>query len=84
MVTCITHKRCYQTKELAEEALIDARIRFDYSSGHGPVALYRCDDCGYYHLTSSGPMNERLADAINKGTVNKHKQAADWLRKIKK
>jgi hypothetical protein len=84
MKTCITGKRIYQTQTMAEDALIEANIRFDYASGFGPVGVYKCDDCGLFHLTSQGPVNERLAKAKNEGTLDRQKVAEQWEQKLKK
>lgn len=77
-------KRSYLSQELAEEALIAAWTAFDYSEGHGPVAVYLCEDCGSYHLTSRGPMNERLASAIAGGEIGREKQAEKWTQRIRR
>ena len=74
----------YASRELAEDALIEARIRFNYPHGGGPVAVYKCDDCGYYHLTSQGVMNERLSTFIEEGKLKLHKEAGYWTDKLKK
>jgi hypothetical protein len=84
MIKCISHKRCYLAQEIAEEALIEARANFDYGKGNGPVAVYRCEDCGYYHLTSSGTMNNRLAESIKSGKIQLQKEANKWIGKMKK
>jgi len=81
---CNSGKRSYLTGQLAEEALIEAHINFDYRSGGGPVAIYMCDECGTYHLTSRGTRNERLAGLIEGGFIQKQKQAAQWQQKFKK
>ena len=74
----------YPTQEIAEDALIEARINFDFPKGKGPVAVYQCEDCGQYHLTSRGTMNSRLAEHISSGKINLHKEANRWTDKIKK
>jgi hypothetical protein len=74
----------YASRELAEDALIEARTRFNYAKGSGPVAVYKCDDCGQYHLTSQGVMNERLAKFIEGGNLKLHKEARYWTDKLKK
>lgn len=84
MVKCVTSKRSYPTIELAEEALIEARTQFDFTPGHGPVAVYRCDDCGYYHLTSKGLMSEKLQKMLANGDIGRQKEANRWLDKIKR
>jgi hypothetical protein len=81
MVGCVTQKKSYRTREIAEDALIEAWINFDYRSGNGPVAVYQCDDCGEFHLTS---MNERLTNAINSGFVKRQKEANQWSNKLKR
>jgi hypothetical protein len=83
MVNCISNKKIYATLELAEEALIHAHIQFDFSRGNGPVAVYKCEDCGYFHLTSKGPLNERLAKELKNGKINLHKEANRWQSKFK-
>lgn len=84
MNSCITNKKMYQTPELAEDALIDAQTRFDYPDGSGPIALYKCEDCGYYHLTSKGPMNEKLKQQLLSGSIKRQKEADRWANKLKK
>lgn len=83
MIKCVTQKKLYLTQQLAEEALIGARTRFDYAKSYGPVAVYRCDDCGYFHLTSKGPVNEALTQQLKDGKIDRQKQADDWLNKLK-
>ena len=80
---CTTGKRVYLTELLAEDALIEAHIHFDYRAGGGPIAIYQCDDCGQYHLTSRGPMNVPLAKQLANGTISKQKQAKRWQDKFK-
>jgi len=73
----------YITESVAEDALIDAHERNHY--GHrGPVAVYRCEECGYYHFTSKGQMNERLAKLLASGKINLHRQANEWMNRLKK
>lgn len=83
MKACITGKKIYLTQGVAEDVLIDTQSKFEFTSGNGPIAVYRCDDCGYYHLTSRGPMNERLAKFISDGKLNLQKEANRWLDKFK-
>jgi hypothetical protein len=84
MKKCISNKRAYQSHELAVEALIEARTRFEYGPSSGPVAVYKCDDCGYYHLTSQGPMEPRLEKLFRDGNISLQKEADRWLDKLKK
>lgn len=83
MLQCSTGKRVYLTASGAEDALIDAHSRHQYS-GTGPVAVYRCEDCGCYHFTSKGKMNERLAQLIASGKIKRQQEANQWVDKLKK
>ncbi|MEY4929700.1 MAG: hypothetical protein RI909_424 [Bacteroidota bacterium] len=83
MKKCVTGKRVYHSEQLAEDALIEAHIHFNYNAGGGPVAVYQCEDCGEYHLTSRSPMNTRLAELLANGTIRKHKEASRWQDKFK-
>jgi hypothetical protein len=83
MIKCVTGKKVYQREELAEEALIGAHTRFDYKTGQGPIAVYKCADCGQYHLTSRGPMNNKLQQQLNTGEINRQKRADNWLNKLR-
>jgi hypothetical protein len=74
----------YPTRELAEDALIEARTAYDYGKGRGPVTVYLCDECGHYHLTSQGPMNEKLAAHLSDGKINLQKEANKWMDRIKR
>lgn len=83
MKKCATGKRVFHSEQLAEDALIEAHIHFDYRAGGGPVAVYQCDDCGEYHLTSRGPMNVQLIKKLADGTIKKHKEANRWQSKFR-
>jgi len=83
MFKCPTGKRIYATESLAEDALIDAHSRHQYA-GTGPVAIYQCEDCGYYHFTSKGKMNEKLAQQIASGKIKRQQEANQWVNKLKK
>lgn len=83
MKKCPSGKRLYLTEVLAEEALIEAHIQFDYRQGNGPIAIYQCEECGAFHLTSKGTMNLRLAALKAEGKIQKQKEAQHWVRKWK-
>lgn len=83
MAKCITEKKMYKSQELAEDALIDAWIRYRYTEGRGPVAVYLCDDCKQYHLTSKGNMNARLAEHLASGKIALHQEASRWEQKLR-
>lgn len=80
---CISGKRVFPTRELAEGALIEAHIRYTYNQGAGPMSVYQCEDCGRYHLTSSGPMNPRLAELFANGKIRAERDANQWMGRIK-
>ena len=84
MRKCITHKRVYESYDSAVNALIDARTRFDYAGDQGPVAVYKCEECGYYHLTSQGKMNDMLQKYLAEGKIKLQKEADRWLDKLKR
>jgi hypothetical protein len=84
MDRCVSGKRIYPSQEIAEEVLIETWTRFDFNEGNGPVSVYCCDDCGRYHLTSKGPMNERLARAIADGVIKRKKEANRWSEKFRR
>ena len=48
--------------------------RFDYRQGHGPISVYQCDECGFFHLTSKGPMNETLKKSLSDGSIDSQKE----------
>jgi len=83
MIKCVTGKNAYATQELAEEALLHAHTRLDFAKGRGPVSVYRCDDCGYFHLTSKGPINPALDHYLRTEKFERDKQATGWLNKLK-
>ena len=74
----------YPSQEIAEEALIEARTQFDYKLNQGPIGVYQCEDCGYYHLTSQGIMSDKLASQLKDGKINLQKEANQWIAKLKK
>ena len=80
---CVSGKRIYASLELAEDVLLETWTRFEFAPGNGPVAIYRCDDCGQYHLTSKGPMNEKLSQALREGKIHRQREANHWAEKFK-
>jgi hypothetical protein len=84
MIKCKSNKKVYLTTIIAEEALIGARTRFDYGKQTGPVGAYQCDECGYYHLTSQGAINPKLAEYLASGKFKIEKEAQQWEHKFKK
>jgi len=84
MATCTSGKKVFLSQQMAEEALIEAWGRYDYAPNAGPISFYQCEDCGYYHFTSQGRMNERLAKEIASGKIKLQREANHWERKMKK
>jgi hypothetical protein len=84
MSRCISGKRVYASQEIAEDVLIEAWTRYEYNNNTGPISVYKCDDCGNYHLTSRGPMNERLAKALADGKIRQQKEARRWEDRFRK
>ncbi|MFZ2906601.1 MAG: hypothetical protein WAZ98_10400 [Cyclobacteriaceae bacterium] len=83
MTSCTSNKKGYITEEIAVDALIEAHTKYQYKEDSGPVGVYRCEDCGQYHLTSKGPANPRLQQMIREGKINLHREANQWLHKLK-
>ena len=83
-MACVSGKKMYASREVAEDVLIETRTRFEYGPHSGPVAVYQCEDCGEFHLTSRGPMNEKLAKALAEGKIDRQKEVDRWLDKLKK
>jgi hypothetical protein len=83
MAACVSNKKMYDTLERAEDALIHAWIKFNYPKGGGPVSVYKCEDCGYYHFTSQGTMNAKLAEHRANGKIGLNKEADYWIDKLK-
>ncbi len=82
--TCPTGKKTYPTEAIAEDALLEAHVRFDYGKSGGPIAVYQCEDCGSYHFTSKGIMNPKLASFLKSSTKKVEDEAARWQHKWKK
>jgi hypothetical protein len=74
----------YPTEAIAEEALISAWVSYDYSHGNGPIGIYICEDCGFYHLTSKGPVSKKLEEYIASGKIRREKDVNAWMEKIKR
>ena len=84
MVKCVTNKKVYLREDIAVEALIEAHMHFNYGKGSGPLAVYKCEDCGNYHLTSKGSMNEKLASYLKEGKIERAVEAERWAKKFKR
>jgi len=84
MKSCPTGKKAFASLEVAEDVLIETWSRFEFAPNQGPIAVYKCDDCGYYHLTSQGILNEKLKKKLEDGSIARQKEANRWLDKFKK
>ena len=84
MDKCSSGKRSYHTQELAEDALLGAQTAYNFPEGQGPINVYLCADCRQYHLTSKGPMNEKLVQYIAEGKRKLNKEANHWASRFKK
>lgn len=80
---CISGKKIFSSQQIAEDVLIELWSKNEYASGHGPVGVYKCEDCGGYHFTSQGSMNERLSEALSSGKIKLQREANKWLNKFK-
>lgn len=80
---CVSGKKLFISQAMAEDALIELWSKNEFRQGEGPVAVYCCDDCGQYHLTSRGPMNERLSSALASNEFKIQREANRWLDKLK-
>ena len=84
MIKCVSNKKVYPSKEIAEDALIEAHTHFEYSRGNGPAGVYQCEEYGNWHLTSKGQMNQKLDQLLKEGKIHRQKEANQWLNRIKK
>lgn len=79
---CPSGKNQYLSQAIAEDALIEARTRHG-DERSGPVNVYLCEECGQWHLTSKGGMNQRLADYMRSGKLKLNQEANRWKAKLK-
>ncbi len=82
MEKCSTGKKIYYSLHDAEEALIDSWGRNNYRTGSGPIGVYQCRDCHFYHWTSQGIINDRLKEALDDGSIRKEQLANNWRNKF--
>jgi hypothetical protein len=83
MVKCPSGKKVYLTFANAEDALIDAWSRFEYTPTNGPINIYQCEEGNHFHFTSKGTMNERLAKAIKDGSIQRQREGNRWSDKLR-
>lgn len=77
-VNCVSGKNCYESIELAKEALISNHIQNDYRQGTGPVNIYECNDCHNWHFTSRGPMAHFLGDKEVVKRIEAERKLRKW------
>lgn len=82
--SCPTGKIVYGSASIAEDVLIELWSKNEYNTASAPVGVYRCDECGFFHLTSKGVMNEKLSAAITSGKIKRQREAGRWEDKFKK
>lgn len=80
---CQTGKVPYDNKEIALEALVQNWTRYNHTEGSGPTNVYQCEDCGSFHFTSRGPINEALTSKENLERIKLGNQAGFWEDKFK-
>jgi len=82
-VNCITGKRVFEDLLIAEEALIQNHIRNEYRPGEGPINVYQCTQCGFWHFTSKGEKNELFEDPEVAKRIAVERRAFSWERKLR-
>lgn len=80
MMKCVSGKNGYESKELAQEALIQHHVRKSHRKGTGPINIYLCSDCDEWHFTSKGAPADFLEDGEVKERIAREKRALDWER----
>ncbi len=75
---CSNGKIGYDTCDLALEALIDHRARFNHKENSGPINVYECTICGLWHFTSKGIINPILNDKETKKRIERLSHAYYW------
>ena len=81
--SCISGKKIYSTEALAVDALLDNWAKYDHAENRGPTGVYHCEECGGYHLTSKGRMNDRLKEFLSGKDYRIRSQASAWIQKLR-
>ena len=79
MSVCTSRKIIYYSEQEAKEALIRLHVKYQNSSTR---TFYTCDQYGYFHLTSSGEIDNTLKEAQQAGRIDKFSEADYWMRKL--
>ena len=78
LVNCVTGKVCYETRDEAIQALINNWIEKNHRIGMGPINVYKCPECGNWHLTSKGSKAAELIEALENGKIERERKMLDW------
>lgn len=81
---CSNGKIQYNSEQEALNALIDHRARFHHSPNSGPINVYKCTICEFWHFTSRGLRHSILEDQEQKEKARILSASYDWERKFKK
>ncbi len=79
MSVCTSRKIIYYSEQDAKEALIRLHVKYQNSSTR---TFYTCDQCGYFHLTSSGEIDDALKEAQQTKKIDQLSEADYWIRKL--
>ena len=79
---CVTGKTVYDSEDLAQEALIQNRIRNNHREGSGPINIYQCKECNQWHFTSKGEVASFLKDPEVAARINNERKMFDWSQRI--
>ncbi len=80
MNVCPSRKIIYYNEQEAKEALIKLHVKYQNSSTR---TFYKCSQCGYFHLTSSGEIDDTLKQAQQTGRIDQLSEADYWIRKLR-
>lgn len=80
---CSSGKKCFELESLALEALVQNHIINEYPRDEGPINIYECEKCGYWHFTSKGLKHTHLEDPEIQDRIKKERQANYWERKLR-
>lgn len=81
--SCVSGKRTFESEELALDALVQNHIRNEYRKGQGPINVYNCADCGWWHFTSKGEVNALLKDESVQKKIAEERRAFFWEQYMK-
>jgi hypothetical protein len=79
MIDCPSRKIIYYSEKEAKEFLIMLHVKYQNSSTR---TFYTCDQCGYFHLTFLGEIDDTLKQAEQVGRIDQLREADYWIRKL--